>query len=96
MTSKRARHTLDSDDEDSDDEDEKLVRVLGPNVYFYCDVSKKTILRLNEKLDEATINALKNRAPNIQPKVFLYIHKRFSFIKKYYVCVCVCVVLFFC
>lgn len=72
MHSKRRR--LDESDDEEEDDDEKLVRVSGPNVYFYCDVSKRSILNLNEKLDEATLNALTNRSPLSSPKVFLYIH----------------------
>lgn len=60
-------------DEDSD-EDEKLIRVNGPNVYFYASVSKKTMLDLIAKLDEATVNAIKNTTALVQPKVYLYIH----------------------
>lgn len=70
---KRKKRKLDEDDSD-EDEDEKLITVSGANVYFYSDVSKRTILTLNEKLDEATINAIKNRSPLTPPKVFLYIH----------------------
>ena len=62
------------EEEESEDDEEKLITVSGPNVYFYAEVNKRTILYLNEKLDEATVNAMKNRSPITQPKVFLYIH----------------------
>lgn len=71
--SKSKRRRLEEEEESEDDE-EKLITVSGPNVYFYSDVNKRTILYLNEKLDEATVNAMKNRSPITQPKVFLYIH----------------------
>jgi len=75
---KRGRHKrkrLDTDDEsEEDDDDQKLVTVSGSNVYFYAEVNKRTILYLNEKLDEATVNAVKYRSPITPPKIFLYIH----------------------
>lgn len=70
---KRRKRKLDEDESD-DEDDDKLITVSGPSVYFYSDVSKRTMLTLNEKLDEATVNAMKNRSPLAQPKVYLYIH----------------------
>lgn len=70
---KKRKRRLEEDESDEED-DEKLITVSGASVYFYSDVNKRTMLTLNEKLDEATINAIKNRSPLVQPKVYLYIH----------------------
>jgi len=59
---------------DDDDDEAKLVTCRGTRVYFYCDVSKHSVLKLIEKLDEASKNALAAAHPLEEPRVFLYIH----------------------
>lgn len=55
-------------------EEEAEIRCKGVKVYFYADVSPKTILQLIDCLDEAAANAVKYRAPMSDPKVYLFIH----------------------
>lgn len=63
-----------SDGGGGDDDDAKLVTCRGTRVFFYCDVSKRSVLRLVDKLDEAASNALAAAHPREDARVLLYIH----------------------
>ena len=47
-------------DSDSDNEDEKVVSVYN-NIYFYCNVTRKTSLQLNTILEEVQQSILNNK-----------------------------------
>ena len=71
---KRNRAKCESEDEKEDYED-VAVHSRGNKVYFYADVSKKSVYQLITKLEEATQHAI--LAPStigVPPAVYLYIH----------------------
>ena len=70
---KLCRFTIRNEEEDEEQDDSSasdLCRTANDKIFFYCDVTKKTILTLIESLKKATDFALKND----KNKIFLYIH----------------------
>ena len=65
------KKSLDKDDDEDDDEDLKhLIKCFENKIYFYCDVSKKSILKLLQLLKKANNYALVTK----KRYVYLYIH----------------------
>lgn len=67
------RHRCESDDEDSESEDESQVFCRGSKVFFYADVSRKSVYKLISLVDEAATNSLLNPSGDA-PCVYVYIH----------------------
>ena len=62
------------DDEDSKEED--LIEVINNHIYFYCNVSKKSILNLTKHIRQLNIHLLdqKNKLNISKVKIFLHIN----------------------
>jgi len=71
--SKQRRRKYDGVDNDSSDDDDDKVYCRGCKVYFYADVTKKSVYMLITALDEAIRNAYTNPS-NMDPCIYLYIH----------------------
>lgn len=70
---KRARPTRATETEDEEEEDMD-VKCLGTQVFFYADVSTRSVLLLLEKMTEAFQNAAKMATPFSDTCVYVYIH----------------------
>ena len=54
--------TMDSDNDDDDEFDDKnSVKCVNNNIYFYCTVSTKSVLKLNTMLEEMQVQILSNQ-----------------------------------
>ena len=64
------------DDDDNDADDDGSIVCLRNSVYFYADVTKRTVLRLVQKLHEANEYATKGlgTTPQQEVRVYLYIN----------------------
>ena len=58
-------------EEHEEEYEKETIKVFGTHVYFYSEVTKKSILELKEKLDEARKNCNENSK---KKKIFLFIH----------------------
>lgn len=70
-------HAADDEDDDKDGgDDEGSIVCLRNSVYFYADVTKRTVLRLVQKLHEANDYATKclGTTPQQEARVYLYIN----------------------
>ena len=47
-----------NEDEEVDDTENELIKVIDNNIYFYCDVSNKTALKLNTTIKQLEIDLL--------------------------------------
>lgn len=65
----------DADEPDSSAEDEANIICIKNQVYFYCDVNNKNVLKMIEKLHEATEYEQKYGDP-FNAKVYLYINSQ--------------------
>ena len=75
MPAKRQRMKMQEDDDgNTTDDDDNLVRQDGVNVYFYADVSKKSVLRLLECLEKANKCAFADCESLQTCRVYLYLH----------------------
>ena len=65
------RHRANDDDDNASDDDEspEVIQIRN-RVYFHCPVTRKTVLALIQKLEEAETYALTNE----QPSIYLFIH----------------------
>jgi len=74
---RRATYRSSEDDENGDDdsgkEEEQVVRV-GNSIYFHCEVTRQTVLRLIKKLEEAAKDALASTHWPRDARIYLYIH----------------------
>jgi len=70
---KTCRFTIRNEEDEEDEDasaDKDLLNTVDNKIFFYCNVTKKTILKLVESLKKATDFALKNE----KDEVCLYIH----------------------
>ena len=49
---------INAEDEEVEESDNELIKVIDNNIYFYCDVSNKTALKLNTTLKQLEIDLL--------------------------------------
>ena len=65
-----------NENDSSDDEEEDIVKTVGSDIYFYADVSKKTIFQLIECLNKLETELLKKAVdlPGYTPQVRIFIH----------------------
>lgn len=70
MNKKRKFATDEENDETQNDENSVIV--IGTSVYFFADISKKNILTLRQKLEEAKKNVITSEFE--EPKIHLYIN----------------------
>jgi ATP-dependent protease ClpP protease subunit len=68
---KTNKELSDSDDDEEDDKDE-YIKTIGTSVYFYTDVTKKNVLKLMERLEEAKNNAIESQFK--KRCIYLYIN----------------------
>ena len=68
---KTNKELSDSDDDEEDDKDE-YIKTIGTSVYFYTDVTKKNVLKLMERLEEAKNNAVESQFK--KRCIYLYIN----------------------
>ena len=68
----KRKYKLKENDDTDEEEEDTNIKVFGNTVYFYTEVSKKNILVLKEKLDEAAKNA--NESQFRKKIIFLHIN----------------------
>ena len=71
---KRHKHRRADDSSDSDDDEADEIKRVGSKVYFFSDVSSKSVLQLTLQLDEAATTALACASDPRDAKVMLYLH----------------------
>lgn len=69
MKAKRRRL---AEDEEEQEEEESYIATVGTSVFFFAEVSKKNVLTLREKLEEAKKNIVENEFE--KRRIYLYIN----------------------
>lgn len=69
----RRKNEDECDDNNENEDSETYIKCIGTNVYFYSDVSKKTILFLLERMQDA-MNNIGTNVPPSERAIYLYIH----------------------
>ena len=64
----------DSSDSEDDDKQTEYIQLHGNKILFYCDVNKKTAMKLIQKISEASKYAIESAAIGEDPVVYVYIH----------------------
>ena len=62
------------DDSDSEEEEENMVTVEDNHIYFYSDVTRKSVFELNNCLKAASHHILKNNYQHDTDKNYIYLH----------------------
>ena len=63
-----------NDDSDSEEEEENMVTVEDNHIYFYSDVTRKSVFELNNCLKAASHHILKNNYQHDTDKNYIYLH----------------------
>ena len=64
----------DDDSDDDDDEEENMVTVEDNHIYFYSDVTRKSVFELNNCFKVASQHILKNNYQHDADKNYIYLH----------------------
>ena len=65
------KRNIRNDDSDSDNEDDSKVISVNNNIYFYCKVSRKTVLQLNTKLEEVQQSILNKKISEYEINLYI-------------------------